>query len=145
MVNNNLNRPLMSSEQLMIFIDFSTRQDSMEMQRKLLMSVSNPILEESSIRRYVMHVHYKYPHSLVYYHYDLQEYMKGIRDVIFWFVTNFGPHYDETASELQLKNDLALDISFGSIGYSLIMARPFVKVQKCSYIYCVGWPYLSSN
>ncbi len=92
-----------------------------------------------------MHVHYKYPHSLVYYHYDLQEYMKGIRDVIFWFVTNFGPHYDETASELQLKNDLALDISFGSIGYSLIMARPFVKVQKCSYIYCVGWPYLSSN
>ncbi len=66
--------------------------------------------------------------------------MKGVRDVLFWFVTNFGPHYDETASDPQLRNDLALDISFGSIGYSLIMARPFVKVHATVVF---GWPWLA--
>ena len=58
--------------------------------------------------------------------------MKGIRDVLFWFVDTFGPHYEPTNdnSMLQIRNDLAMDISFGSIGYSLILARPFVKVSN---------------
>ena len=61
----------------------------------------------------------------------LQEYMKGIRDVLYWFVTNFGPRYPPTEANPQssLKNSLALDISFGSIGYALILARPFITVS----------------
>ena len=57
----------------------------------------------------------------------LQKQEKSIRDVILWFVNNFGPK-DQSNSEPELRNDLALDITFGSIGYSLILARGFVKV-----------------
>lgn len=57
--------------------------------------------------------------------------MKGIRDILYWFVTNFGPCFPPTEANPQprLRNSLALDISFGSIGYALILARPFVTVS----------------
>ena len=57
--------------------------------------------------------------------------MKGVRDTLYWFVTNFGPCYPPTDAnpEPSLKNSLALDISFGSIGYALILARPFIRVS----------------
>lgn len=66
--------------------------------------------------------------------------MKGIRDVLFWFAANFVPRHEE-----QPRNFVAMDISFGSIGYSLILARPFVSVwlynecDKKMSISCVGY------
>ncbi|XP_064399540.1 uncharacterized protein LOC135346000 isoform X2 [Halichondria panicea] len=61
----------------------------------------------------------------------LGEYMKGIRDVLFWFAANFVPEYQFPGSEkTEKRNYFAMDISFGSIGYSLILARPFVKVMS---------------
>ena len=67
-----------------------------------------------------------------------QEQEKSIRDVILWFVNNFGPK-DQLNSEPELRNDLALDITFGSIGYSLILARGFVKVHTFLYVQLELW------
>ena len=49
----------------------------------------------------------------------LQDPANSIRDYFFGFM-QFGPH----------KNRIAYDISFGTIGYSLILARAFQEVCR---------------
>ena len=59
----------------------------------------------------------------------------GIRDMIYWFV-QFGPK--EASTDIpKLKNNMAIDISFGTSGFSLVLARPFREVldNVCTIIY----------
>ena len=58
----------------------------------------------------------------------LQQRVSGIRDRLYGFV-RFAPK----DNDLHPRNDLAVDISFGSIGYSLALARPFKRVRVCIY------------
>lgn len=63
----------------------------------------------------------------------LQEDFTGVRDWLYWFATTFGPKVEfnniHGEKEFGVKNDLAMDITFGSsIGYSLALARPFKRV-----------------
>ena len=61
----------------------------------------------------------------------LQEQLSGIREKIYWFVAMFGPNDSHQVSSQRTSNQLAVDLSFGSIGYSLVLAKPFKRVNLC--------------
>ncbi len=59
-----------------------------------------------------------------------------MRDTIYWFIKNrtyaLGNQGDISSGDghsNRLSNDIALDISFGTIGYSLVLSRAFKKVS----------------
>lgn len=61
----------------------------------------------------------------------MQENLHGLRDMIYWLICKYGKQKPDT-SEGQpggLSNNIALDISFGTIGHALILARAFKKVR----------------
>ena len=53
--------------------------------------------------------------------------MEGIRDRLYGFVM-YSPKHTDGDRMGQPKTDMALDISFGSSGYALVLARAFKKV-----------------
>ena len=52
----------------------------------------------------------------------------GMRDIIYWFVSNLGRKRPDQ-SKNNISNDIALDVTFGSIGYQLALARAFKIVS----------------
>jgi len=64
--------------------------------------------------------------------------VEGIRDRIYGFVQFCPKVLDERTGRMRPKTDMALDLSFGSIGYALVLARPFKVV--CSHISQLGTP-----
>ena len=61
--------------------------------------------------------------------------MEGIRDRLYGFVL-YSPKHLEGDQKGQPKTDMALDISFGSSGYALVLARAFKKVNSCTLEEC---------
>lgn len=55
--------------------------------------------------------------------------MEGIRDRLYGFV-KFCPKQVEGNEKGEVKTDMAMDISFGSSGYALVLARAFRTVCK---------------
>ncbi len=54
-----------------------------------------------------------------------------MRDWIYYFVRTFGPKRDQLVDgKTLLRNTLALDVSFGSVGFVRVLARPFKKVFR---------------
>ena len=58
----------------------------------------------------------------------LQRPVEGIRDRLYGFV-KFCPKYTEGEYKGDVKTDMAMDISFGSSGYALVLARAFKTVS----------------
>lgn len=58
----------------------------------------------------------------------LQKPVEGIRDRLYGFV-QFCPKHVEGEYKGEAKTDMALDISFGSSGYALILSRAFKTVS----------------
>ena len=63
----------------------------------------------------------------------LQRPVEGIRDRLYGFVT-YAPKHVKGQEAGQTKTDMALDISFGSSGYALVLARAFKKAR--GYLFC---------
>lgn len=73
--------------------------------------------------------------------------MEGIRDRLYGFV-KFCPKQVEGNEKGEVKTDMAMDISFGSSGYALVLARAFRTVCKflcintctpvCTQLYNLG-------
>lgn len=78
--------------------------------------------------RCAVHVHYTRILSICNL---LQRPVEGIRDRLYGFVM-YSPKQEEGPQAGEPKTDMALDISFGSSGYALVLARAFKKV--CSKI-----------
>ena len=57
----------------------------------------------------------------------MQRPVKGIRDRLYGFV-KFSPKHLDGESKGDPKTEMAMDISFGSSGYALVLARAFKKV-----------------
>ena len=53
--------------------------------------------------------------------------MEGIRDRLYGFVM-YSPKHEKGEQAGEPKTEMALDISFGSSGYALVLARAFKKV-----------------
>ena len=53
--------------------------------------------------------------------------MEGIRDRLYGFVM-YSPKHEKGDQAGEPKTNMALDISFGSSGYALVLARAFKKV-----------------
>ena len=59
-----------------------------------------------------------------------------MRDWIYRFARRFGPKR-EPGSKL-LRNNSAIDISFGTVGFARVLARPFVRVRySISCVICL--------
>ena len=58
----------------------------------------------------------------------LQRPVEGIRDRLYGFVT-YTPKHMDGPDKGRAKTNMALDISFGSSGYALVLARAFRKVN----------------
>ena len=58
----------------------------------------------------------------------LQKPVEGIRDRLYGFV-KFCPKHVEGQLKGEVKTDMALDISFGSSGYALVLSRAFKTVS----------------
>ena len=58
----------------------------------------------------------------------LQRPVEGIRDRLYGFV-KFCPKHVKGEKKGQVKTDMAMDISFGSSGYALVLARAFQTVD----------------
>ncbi len=70
-----------------------------------------------------------------------------MRDWIYYFARNFGPRRDNPQESL-LRNNLALDFSFGSVGFARVLARPFKRVifshvLNLLYIRIASWQVVS--
>ena len=52
-----------------------------------------------------------------------------MRDWIYYFARTFGPRRD---GEKLLRNRMAIDVSFGSVGFGRVLARPFIRVSNQS-------------
>ena len=57
--------------------------------------------------------------------------MEGIRDRLYGFV-KFCPRHVVGEFKGEVKTDMAMDISFGSSGYALVLARAFKTVSNIS-------------
>ena len=57
----------------------------------------------------------------------LQRPVEGIRDRLYGFV-KFCPKHVKGEKKGEVKTDMAMDISFGSSGYALVLARAFQTV-----------------
>ena len=57
----------------------------------------------------------------------LQRPVEGIRDRLYGFV-KFCPKYVTGQKRGEVKTEMAMDISFGSSGYALVLARAFQTV-----------------
>lgn len=66
-----------------------------------------------------------------------QKPVEGIRDRLYGFV-KFCPKQVEGNEKGEVKTDMAMDISFGSSGYALVLARAFRTVCKflCINTHC---------
>ena len=53
--------------------------------------------------------------------------VEGIRDRLYGFVM-YSPKHEKGEQAGEPKTEMALDISFGSSGYALVLARAFKKV-----------------
>lgn len=58
--------------------------------------------------------------------------MEGIRDRLYGFVM-YSPKHEKGEQAGEPKTEMALDISFGSSGYALVLARAFKKVCLNNY------------
>ena len=58
----------------------------------------------------------------------MQRPVEGIRDRLYGFVL-YSPKHVKGDKKGQPKTDMALDISFGSSGYALVLARAFKRVS----------------
>ena len=59
---------------------------------------------------------------------SFQHPVEGIRDRIYGFVQFCPKVVDVRTGKQRPKTDMAMDLSFGSIGYALVLARPFKVV-----------------
>lgn len=64
--------------------------------------------------------------------------MEGIRDRLYGFV-KFCPKQVEGNEKGEVKTDMAMDISFGSSGYALVLARAFRTVRQFFCINICTW------
>ena len=70
--------------------------------------------------------------SCLYFLPPFQRPVEGIRDRLYGFVL-YSPKHLKGDQMGQPKTDMALDISFGSSGYALVLARAFKKVSSVLY------------
>lgn len=72
----------------------------------------------------------------------MQDDLRGVRDVIFLFISKYGRKKEVAGQpgrdnqQQRFSNDLAMEISFGSSGYGLVVARAFRKVTTVMYPLC---------
>ena len=59
---------------------------------------------------------------------SFQHPVEGIRDRIYGFVQFCPKVVDVRTGKRRPKTDMAMDLSFGSVGYALVLARPFKVV-----------------
>jgi hypothetical protein len=63
-------------------------------------------------------------------HLILQEDLQGVRDIIYYFNQRYGRRVPSGDPHGPIpSNNLVMDIAFGTIGYGLVVARPYRKVS----------------
>lgn len=53
-----------------------------------------------------------------------------MRDMIYWLVSQLLPHKQTGQGQREASHNIAVDITFGSIGYRLALARAFNTVSS---------------
>ncbi len=55
-----------------------------------------------------------------------------MRNLIYWFICSYGKSKPVVSEgDKALSDNIAVDISFGTIGYALVLSRTFRSVSAC--------------